>query len=636
MKLLRLEVSNFKSFVGRHDFDFPSQPGLYFMSGQNKDEPRLEANGAGKSTLWDALTWLIYGTTSQGLKAGDVSSWVEEGKKATVSVTLIYLDSSGARMKLNRKWNPNAFTLRKDDGEPEDIVSDETNPFRSTLCSSGKSLDLQAFLSSVFFAQGKPMFLDLTPSAKATLFSEILSLDNWLEYSDRSSDQAKKTEGAIAKVSSDISREQGRLVALSESNYDAFSNDWQTLRTRKREDLRKKIIETSSKIEPARSEIEKTQGELNKAQELCHVQENFVSSAKRNLEEATKLKMSKYEIYLGSKMLLLEAEKKLNLVTDGNKCPTCGSTIGRLSRRTHLDEARVALNAALTDCTLKKSEYQRANEKYESAKRAYDESRDLLDETKNIQLRAKQDARRHAIRTFELLDSNLRNLELELEALDKEVNPFLEKQKTVDSDIRRTTMAIQGHQEDLDFLQEIMAGYSWWVKGFKDVRLQQIQQALTQLEIEVNSCLVQLGLVGWALRFDVNKESRSSRKITKGFHVMVEAPSMKKPVPWEAWSGGEAQRLRLAASLGLGNLIRSTYGVALPLEIWDEPTNYMSQMGVDDLLVALSSRAQEERRQIWLVDHHTLGSSEFYSTVRITKQGGTSQIGPLEDWVEGE
>jgi hypothetical protein len=43
----------------------------------------------------------------------------------------------------------------------------------------------------------------------------------------------------------------------------------------------------------------------------------------------------------------------------------------------------------------------------------------------------------------------------------------------------------------------------YWVKGFREVRLSLISEVLTQLELEVNNKLFQLGLENWKVLFAV-------------------------------------------------------------------------------------------------------------------------------------
>ena len=149
MKLLTLRITKFRSFKQTAEFVFPSAPGLYFLWGDNKVESRLEANGAGKSSLWEALTWVIYGKTSKGLKAGDAANW-EGGKGSRVELDVMV---GGKVWTLTRTWSPIACTLRDESGLVHDLTKDESNTFAAAL-----SLDFQSYLNCVLMAQGQPMF----------------------------------------------------------------------------------------------------------------------------------------------------------------------------------------------------------------------------------------------------------------------------------------------------------------------------------------------------------------------------------------------------------------------------------------------------------------------------------------------
>ena len=116
--------------------------------------------------------------------------------------------------------------------------------------------------------------------------------------------------------------------------------------------------------------------------------------------------------------------------------------------------------------------------------------------------------------------------------------------------------------------------------------------------------------------------------VSRGFAVHVRSPHNPRPVPWAAWSGGESQRLRLAAQEGLGNLIRASTGSDVPLEVWDEPTDGLSDSGISDMLDSLSARAASERRQIWVIDHRALDYGGFDGEVTVVKGPGGSRVVP--------
>jgi len=164
-----------------------------------------------------------------------------------------------------------------------------------------------------------------------------------------------------------------------------------------------------------------------------------------------------------------------------------------------------------------------------------------------------------------------------------------------------------------------------WSRNFKEIRLQLISEALDQLEIEANNEIMALGLVNWELQFDVDRETKSGN-LSRGFTVNVLSPHNDEPVPWESWSGGEAQRLRIGAQAGLSNLIRDRTGADIPLEIWDEPTQGLSKEGVLDLMDCLAARARREDRQVWVVDHSELGYGGFDGIATIVKTDQGSHI----------
>jgi DNA repair exonuclease SbcCD ATPase subunit len=170
--------------------------------------------------------------------------------------------------------------------------------------------------------------------------------------------------------------------------------------------------------------------------------------------------------------------------------------------------------------------------------------------------------------------------------------------------------------------------FEWWGGGFRQFRLELMRNALMQFELETNNALHLLGLRGWYIRYGIDQEQKNGRT-RKGFSVGIEAPGLprqKKVVPWEAWSGGESQRLRIAAAMGLASLIRSRMGIRCNVEIWDEPSTWLSKPGIEMLLNALWQRAQQEDRQIWLVDHRSLEFGQFAGRVTVVKTRDGSSL----------
>ena len=147
------------------------------------------------------------------------------------------------------------------------------------------------------------------------------------------------------------------------------------------------------------------------------------------------------------------------------------------------------------------------------------------------------------------------------------------------------------------------------------------EETLRQLELEINNALGSLGLLDWHIELDVERENKSGG-ITKGFTVLVHAPGAPGPVKFEAWFGGETQRLLLAGDLGLANLIMERAGLRSTMEFF--PMNlfqHLSQEGMLDLADTLMQRAIDSGRRLFIIEHSLLDYpyTDVFTVVKDTK-----------------
>lgn len=608
MTPLSLTITNFGPFKGTQIFDFPRAPGLYFMWGDNKEEPRLQANGAGKSKFWEALVWCIFGKTSRGLKAGDAANW--EAGKGT-EVRLGYTLTDGLPEFIIRTWGPNSWTHRDLFGNVTDLAKD-SNKFMADL-----RLEFLPFLNSVMMAQGEPLFLDLKAEAKASLFASVMSLDRWIEYAAKSSKQASEQDVICRRLERELSAIRGQAAELSGGSLEPLAVGWdrdQAEKIKRLEDEYGALLDREQKAKiaahdaglaeaGARQALKQANSDVADAEAQVTEQEARVRGAEKRVDAAT--------------THLDQLEKHTRLVKDHDQCPTCQQEITPAFRRTHLAEASRGLETGLgaledAERALAKAQadLEQGQEARNGARKRFSRLTLGVDEAASLSRAQRAD--------YERLGRRLDELEAQADALTQEKNPYsalLDDQDQRRSVLKAEEVAVQARLDDHDSQFRIFTG---WVKWFKEIRLSLIAEALEQLEVEVNSCVNALGLIGWELRFEVDRESKTG-SIQRGFNVFVQSPHNAKLVPWEAWSGGESQRLRVAAQQGLGNLIRQRTGSPFNIEVWDEPTNWMSPQGVTDLLDSLAERAAREGRQIWIVDHRTLGYSNFAGSAGVIK-----------------
>lgn len=608
MTPLALRIAHFRSFRGMQTFTFPRGPGLFFMRGVNEEEVRLEANGAGKSTVWEALYWCCFGQTSKGLKAGNVCNWdVPKGTE----VEFDFETEDECVWTLRRTWSPNTWTLERiADGNIIDLVKEKDNPFLTWL-----ALSMEPFLHSIYMAQSEPMFLDLKREPQAALFSSVMSLDVWLDYAAKASKRASEMDKQCREMDRELASLEGELRGLGNQDFTVSAEEWD-----------RKQLARAEEIEVEWARFMRSRSTLKEERDRYADEEVVAQDALRAIHEGkagedikrTELVAKEYASILSEEHVKRTAlHDHLDLLEADKKCPVCGQTLTHDEWRKEMDKAEGALAQTNKVITRYERELRGAEDKLRQLSTAL-AGAELVLET--VRTRA-----RNARNDFDLLERKLDGIEEAAEALKTERNPYRDMERDIATRGRRLREAIEEQRTELDTITERYALYSFWVRGFKELRLSLIAEALTELEIEVNSCCDALGLIGWELNFDIDRETKAG-KIERGFNCFVRSPHNKDAVPWEVWSGGEAQRLRIAATMGLGDLIRSRTGSPLQLEVWDEPTSGLSAQGIRDLLECLAERAQREQRQIWIVDHRAYDFGGFAGTAIITKTADGSEI----------
>lgn len=622
MTPLAIRIQNFRSFKKEQSFSFPARPGLYFMQGINEVDEALGGNGAGKTSIWEALTWCLHGVTTEGLKAGDVCNW-DQDKGVLVAFDFCFGDEQ-CIWTVTRTWGPISWKLSHvaefiTDEQDVDLTKDPSNPVLAAL-----RLELDPWLNCVLMAQGQPMFLDLKADAQASLFSSVLGLERWVDYAKRASVKA----GAQDAVSRELEREQarlkGELEGLGRQDFSKSQEDWERNRERMLDDLAAEHKEGVAKLK-------RLEGVLEEAREAEKNARAWVARAQPEgalLKDAGRMRGNVADY----STMKRDAERDLAAVKgSGNEmekeeaCPTCQ----RPFTKEHLREHRAKIGRAVIhlenqvarwDKELRASQERLTELEEELGKQeeGLGRARDALDH-------AQRDAS-NARRAVELQERELDGLEDRAEALEAEENPFAKMARQATRNASRLREELGDVQARLDASNARYGLLSYWSsRGFKELRLQQIAEALTELEIEVNSAVTALGLVDWELRFAVDKEGKGGG-LQRGFSVTVKSPHQPRATPWRAWSGGEKQRLRLAANMGLADLIRGRTGTGLNLEVWDEPTNGLSPQGWRDLLESLKARAEREKRLIFITDHKAHDFGGFAGSATVYKRPSGSKI----------
>ena len=615
MEILWLKISDFKSFRGVHKIDFRRYaPGLYFMHGENKAEPELGANGSGKSTVWDALHWCWFGTSVRGVPTTQLIPW--QGAEEKTWVEFAYRSAEGV-IKIRRTYRPNSISIKSGKTEKK-VTQDELDDLLG--------MNSEAVQNSIIVGQFSRAFFDLKPREKLNILTELMDLDYWLGCASKASQTASALRDEKIEIDEKLSAKRAVIAEHKRTIGELEDEAGGTTDTAK---LKRERGELQSELKRLKIKRRNASDTLKKNTDAVELYETRVSKARKQKED-TKEQMGKLEtarVVAALKMDELRGQTKdlmkKKLGIGSYKCPACGQDVTDEHRRKELRRIK----------SLMWKQRDIVNEKLaEIAKISHEVDRHTNDVTK---FKNRIDAADISgwRRQVSAIDSDIRRTLRRLEKIDTEVADiegraaFYEEKINAAKD--RLKKAISNRSKLKKSLNEIEVALSratYWAKTFKEIRLFELNDVLSSLQVEINSYLADLGMESWSVDLEVERETKRGN-INRGFRVMVDPGGGAKsgPKPWEAWSGGEGQRLRLGGTMAMASLILRQFSRTCDFQVWDEKLYWLSGSGEDDMLELLQEIAHNEGKQIWIVDQHNL-DFPFDGMMKVVKDHKGSRV----------
>ena len=619
VRLLSLVVTGFKSFAGTACLKLDQEVGLVLVSGDNQLEPRLGANGSGKSSIWDALTFCLYGTSVRG--GARINDLVAHGEKQ--AAVTAYLEVDGREVQVSRSGPPARAHVDGVQVEQADI---------DRLV----GLTRQRFLSSVVFGQAAPTFVDLPIPDRGALLDEVLDLQLWMRAADRAGKQHTAKQADLGKLRVEVGRAEGALSALEPiDEIQRQEEEWEAHRRARVAEVQRQEEEWESQrqvqIDELLADFEEREVELAAliGQPEPEVTRESVDALYQRYQE---LKAEETRLLTDrtreetSHMAVLE---DIRFFKEHDTCPVCTQKIsqGFSVRHVAVQEVESERYTAL----IKEIEAAVANARVAA--------NNILAEWNALSARLLEEEAAAAVKRARIraLEMDMASEERMLERLGAEGNPHGAQRRQVEAEANPYTTrrlhvgearaeleaTLSRHRAGEEKLSTEMAQLDFWRQGFRRVRLFCINRVLRQLELETMNAAQDLGLVGWKISYATETETRSGTQ-KMGVQVEVQSPTLSGP--FATWSGGEGQRVRLCTALGVAGLIQRWSGVRWGLEVYDEPTAFLSEEGIEDLLDHLKNRADSSGKSILLCDHRGLQHAAISRVIRVIKDEHGSRI----------
>lgn len=605
LKFLHLVIKDFKS-IAKAELKLDRLAGLHFVRGENLLEPRLGSNGAGKTTIFDALTWCLFGKTPGGLKGPDILPWV--GGKPIVQVLL---DTGDDRMAIERTYNPNSLSIGGTHCGQEEV-------------DTFLRMNFDLFTNTIVLAQGRPLFFDLPPREKMQLFTDVLSLEKWEQRSETASESSRKLESLVAQAEATVKGLQGELETIDGLiiKMRRLSDEWKRDKETKLTKLQAEFQEFTTKLK----EVESQYNEVSVKYDGVMTELKALQLKRRprfdKLDKCSRIYGQAQSEIGRAELNLARLRRELQRLAEAKTCPTCGQPINADDVSEH--KAELLSEIKTLEELVEKGIPEEIEKAYLNAKNDHDIGLSFEEE-----FQKKADALQTEVDywTPELVrtQADLNRVSTALNELDKEDNPYREQVADLEQRKELLLEDIESGKAYVQLNKRKAERSKFWVKGFKDIRLFIIEEVLTELELASSIILEELGLVGWSIDYNIEKETKSGT-IQRGINVTIHSPNNDSPVKWEAWSGGEGQRLRLVGALALSEVLLSYAGINTNLEILDEPTRHLSKEGIKDTWLYLADRAERLNRVCMYVDHQSVESARFASVITAVKGSKGTQI----------
>lgn len=615
-----LRVRDFRTFTTEQTLTFhDAGPLLGVVGGVNEVEPDLGANGTGKSTVWDALSWCLFGKTVRGVRGSAVIPWEQEECATRVEFTF---RRNGERLTVVRTMSPNTLKVYRDlPGHTAKTAGHKGENVGQETVNELVGLTWPMFVSTVVRGQFDRSFLDETPKGKLAFLSQALGLEVWEDAADLATSEKKSLKDKATAQARDLSRAEGALEAAQTALDELTASVAQEEATElaRQQSHLTAAAEYDRQHEAARDELvaleedrKATAADLEQAEAALAAAEQALEASLANqqglvADHATALEVRRSAAHAVS---MLEG--------DSGSCGTCGSDLTveaaeRIRRTLQQAEEDLAVAGHLLAVLEAKKEQQA--EELTAAK---------------ADLAGHRQAVSRIERDMTTARGKMSQLSAKANDSAKAAQPIppaavIKQQVRAEERVKETALEVQALSDAHAATSRDLTRADFWSKGFGDVRLWLLRGALDELEALVNSHTLALGLRGWRVAFDVERETKSGG-IAKGFTALITSPTTSEPVPYESWSGGELQRLKVAVQAALIDLIRSRTGGGWRFEVWDEPTQHLSQTGITDLISFLRDRARTQDLEVWVVDHRTLTDGSFQSQITVTKKDSGSRL----------
>lgn len=666
---LKMHMVNFGPYADSTvDFNFKSA----LIVGENASISGA-SNGTGKSTIFQALTWVLTGSS----RYKNSNSIIRDGTDAA-KVTLLF-EAGGEKYQIIRGRNRTNkqtldFSRILPDGKLEPVKAD-TNSKLDEKIAEVTRVRYDSFVNTAYFAQNTISdFMYGTSSVRQKLIAEILAMDRWNTYAKNAATRLAETEkeldisryklsvfGNLGSKRADLEAEQ----LIVQARLDSISSDIASLE-KEEGDLRDVAAEEASAVQAAATRAA-TQQLVDSIKKSIADAEHRGTAVKSRLAAAqSSIQALQIQIKdigprqdLSSTILqklaerrgeLATAQRRISAVEKGH-CDTCGSSwkhdhSAELEKlRAQVDEMRSRISvgeAKLAEARAAESIWDSENIKVSSAKAKLasleadvaslqnekgsisDRIAKLAEELASAETKIKLMPEVRSQRTGAA--GRLRDIQVKITAMRGQhaaavaaLSQIVAKLEVVASqELESKTLVERGKE-----LEKDVNLYSALAKHFSKTGIQAsiLDTVVSEIETLSNSFLSRLSHKPFSIKF-VTQRPDTKGQMKETLDVEVISPTSTKYI--EDLSGGEQFRVGFSVRLALAAVQARRQGGELSLLLLDEVSSSLDKVGIETFVSIV--KELQKTMIVMLITHDDSLKEHFDNVLRVQNDGQVAKI----------
>lgn len=625
LRFTDVDITNFLS-IGHVNINLENK-GVVLIEGINETNETFKANGAGKSTIFAAITWALYDTTTNGLKADAVVN--RKFGKGTAVILNFEVGESSYRIERYRKHskNKNKVKLFHGDTEITGKSASETNAKIAELF----GIDFNTYINSIMYGQGDvEMFSTATDKGKKEILENVTNIAIYSRAQEVAKEKIKELSQEVIMGEQALSGLNMKLEMIAQAEqqdlegYKQTANlivEEQTKLNTMKEQLASLELSASNNLVAIDERIAEAQAEL-----ASLVTEDYGAVAKEVADFSSKINTLKNAV--SNKVYELNNARSLleRTLNDDGLCPTCGTPLGkdhdRQAEVDRLNEIIVGIEPVIanTNAHIPTLEAQLAEKVGNlNNKQAVDReiNQKAVTVRQNIQMLEEQKNRdRQAVDNQSMSIATSSQFLTKLESIPKP--------EPRDAEREAVTKEIQDKQKEMDEVRQGVQLYTDAKSAYADkgIRSMVLDLVTPFLNEQANKYLGILSGSDIEINFTtqvMNKDKTLSDKFD------IEIINASGGDTYKANSGGEQKRIDLAISFAIQDLVQSKSELATNIALYDECFDGLDSVGCENVVTLLKER-QETVESIFVITHNENLKPLFEQVITIKKQDGVSAL----------